>query len=117
MNTFTYLIYLSLTYFITVHVGLRFNRNGRIYILRLTGGDERLTDSINRLLLTGYYLLNLGYAALMIRNWRTVDTITQSLLSIATMTGTIMLTLAVIHFLNMLAIYLLSRKNHHFFEP
>ncbi|MEO5564961.1 MAG: hypothetical protein ABIR18_16055 [Chitinophagaceae bacterium] len=111
MNTLAYIIYLFITYLITVHVGLRFYKNGRLYILRLLHGDEKLTDFINRILLTGYYLLNLGYVALMIRSWRTVITWTDLLLSICTMTGKIMLTLAVIHFFNMAFILLISRRH------
>lgn len=112
MNTLTYIIYLFITYLITVHVGLRFYHNGRVYILRLLHGDEKLTDFINRILLTGYYLLNLGYAALVIRYWKTIHTWTEMMGSIASMTGKIMVTLAVIHFFNMAVILLISQRHH-----
>lgn len=116
MNSLAYLLYLVITYFITVHVGLIFYRNGRVYILRLLHGDEGLTDFINRILLTGYYLLNLGYAALMIRSWQTVNNPEELISSVLVMTGKIMLTLAVIHFFNMAVIYLFSKKKHHFYQ-
>jgi hypothetical protein len=111
MNTLTYIIYLLITYIITVHVGLAFYRNGRIYILGLMHGDVRITDSINRLLLTGYYLLNLGYAALSLRDWKTINNWTELVTSITFMTGKIMLLLAVIHFFNMGAIIFISRRH------
>lgn len=110
MNTLAYIIYLSITYLVTVHVGLSFYRNGRTYILSLFRGDAGLTDFVNKLLLVGYYLLNLGYAAVMIRFWDTITTWTELLTSICTMTGKIMLTLAVIHFINMSVIYLVSQR-------
>ena len=116
MNTLAYFIYLFITYLVTVHVGLVFYRNGRIYILNLLHGDEKLTVSINRILLTGYYLLNLGYAALMIRSWQTIYTWAEVLSTISVMTGKIMLVLAVVHFFNMFAIYLISRRKQHFFH-
>jgi hypothetical protein len=112
MNTLAYLIYLFITYLITVHVGLRFYRNGRVYILRLLQGDEKMTDSINHILLIGYYLLNLGYAALMISTWKTILTWTELVGSICSMTGKIMLTLAIIHFINMTVIYVISRRHN-----
>jgi hypothetical protein len=112
MNSFAYILYLLLTYIITVQVGLIFYRNGRVYILRLLHGDTELTDFINKLLLVGYYLLNLGYAALMIQLWQLVDTWEQVLTSVLTMTGRIMLTLAAIHFINMTVIYLFSIKRN-----
>lgn len=111
MNTLAYIFYLFITYLITVHVGLRFYRNGRVYILRLLRGDVKLTEFINRMLLTGYCLLNLGYAALMLRSWKTIQTWAELLATICSMTGRIMLTLALIHFINMAIILLMSR--HH----
>jgi hypothetical protein len=89
MNTLAYIIYLLITYLVTVHVGLAFYRNGRAYILNLLLGDEALTDSINRILLTGYYLLNLGYAAVMISFWKTIETYAELIASIGIMTGRI----------------------------
>jgi len=114
MNTLAYIIYLLVTYLITVHIGLVFYRNGRVYILGVLNNDERLTDFVNRILLVGYYLLNLGYAALMLNWWGTVTTWTGLLVSICRMTGRIMLGLAVMHFVNMGVIYLLSKRNQHF---
>ena len=113
MNTLAYIIYLSLTYLVTVHVGLRFYRNGRVYILNLLQDDEKLTDFINRILLVGYYLVNLGYAALMLRLWQTINTWAELMASIGSMTGKIFLTLAVMHFLNMAVILLISQYHNH----
>ncbi len=114
MNLLAYLIYLAVTYLITVNVGLSFYRNGRLYMLALFKGDEKLSDTLNRLLLVGYYLLNLGYAAVMIRFWKKVVSWPELLASLCTMTGTIMLSLAVIHFCNMAVILFLSKRNFHF---
>jgi len=111
MNIIAYILYLALTWLITVYVGLRFYRHGHIYILRLLHGDEKLTRFINRLLLTGYYLLNLGYAALMLSNWKTVGTWSEWLGSVVSMTGRIMLSLAIIHFVNMALIFRFSRRH------
>lgn len=108
MNTIAYILYLLLTWFITVNVGLIFYRNGRLYILQLLKGDAPLTDMINRVLLTGYYLLNLGYAAMMLRGWQTVHTAGEIFTSVLVMTGKILLLLGVIHFFNMALIYLFS---------
>lgn len=113
MNTLSYILYLSLVYIITVRVGLIFYRNGHVYILRLLKGDEKLTVFINKMLLAGYYLLNLGYAALMLSGWKTVTGWTDMLVSVCYMTGRIMLTLSIIHFGNMAIIFWFSQKRHH----
>lgn len=113
MNTIAYLLYLAVTYCITVHVGLVFYRNGRVYILDLLQGETALTNSINRMLLTGYYLLNLGYAALMIRTWPTMYSWMDIFISIGIMTGRIMLILSIIHYTNMAVILYYSNKRKH----
>jgi hypothetical protein len=111
MNLLAYILYLLITWFITVHVGLRFYRNGRLYILRLLHGDEKLTDAINRILLTGYYLLNLGYATIMLRNWQTINDWAGLVSAISSMTGKIILTLAIMHFMNMAVILYLGHRH------
>ena len=111
MNTFAYLIYLLITYIIVVHVGFTFYRNGRVYILLLLQ-DEKMTDFINRVLLTGYYLLNLGYAAVMIHWWKTIRTWTELVTTVGNRIGVILLTLALIHYCNMAVIFLISRRHH-----
>jgi hypothetical protein len=96
-----------------VRVGLIFYRNGRLFILNLLNNDAQLTDFINRVLLVGYYLLNLGYATLMFKAWEPIQSWQDLLLGISTMTGKILITLAVIHFCNMAVIYLISKRNNH----
>lgn len=110
MNILAYIIYLFITYLVTVRVGFLFYRNGRLYILGLLQGDVSLTDFINKILLVGYYLVNLGYAALMISSWSTVHTWLELFTGITMMTGRILLTLAVMHYCNMAAILLIKNK-------
>lgn len=117
MNTLAYIIYLLITYLITVRVGFVFFRNGRIFILDLINNDVSLTDAINRILLVGYYLVNLGYAALMISTWDEIISWTALLVSITVMTGKIVLTLALMHYINILVIYLISKRNKSILHP
>jgi hypothetical protein len=117
MNILAYIIYLLITYLITVRVGLLFFRNGRIFILGLLKGDTGLTDFINKILLVGYYLVNLGYAAIIINCWDTVHNWTELLTGITFMTGRIVLTLAVMHYINMAVILVISKKNKSFSSP
>ena len=113
VNTLAHILYLVITYLITVRVGLIFYRNGRLFILNLLHGDAQLTDFINKVLLVGYYLLNLGYATLMFKTWEPIHSWDALLLGIGSMTGKILITLAVIHFCNMGAIHFFSKRNNH----
>lgn len=112
MNTFAYILYFLITYFITVHTGLSFYRNGRIYILNMLEGNEALTGYINRLLLIGYYLLNLGYVAVSVNEWEEIYNAAQMASLLALKVGAIMLLLACIHFVNMAVILYIGRKQH-----
>jgi len=112
MNVLSYIIYLFISCLITVHTGRLFYKNGRVYLLNLFNKDERLTGFINKILLTGYYLLNLGYVALMIRFWKTISSLGELIASVTNRTGTIMLTLGAMHFFNMAVIYFIGKRNH-----
>lgn len=108
MNTLSYIIYFLITWFITVHVGLIFYRNGKLYILNLLHGDEKLTLFINRMLLAGYYLLNLGYVTMTFRFGKALYTWADVIVSVGTRTGKIMCILGTIHFCNMALLLLIS---------
>ncbi len=113
MNLLAYIIYLLITWVITVQVGWLFYRNGRVFILHAMHGDVASTDAINKILLIGYYLLNIGYATMMISTWAPLHSWKEVIDSVSQMTGFIMLTLGIIHCFNMLVIYLLGKKNFH----
>jgi hypothetical protein len=112
MNIAAYITYLIITYLITVKVGRVFYSNGRYYILAILKGDGQLTDFINKILLVGYYLMNLGYATIMLSFWKTITSFTDLIASVCTMTGRIVLSLAIMHFVNMYTIVLIGKKQH-----
>lgn len=111
MNLIAYFIYLLITYAITVHVGRSFYRNGRIYILGMLNNDEALTNQINKVLLTGYYLMNIGYATLMLAGWEQIVSIRQMVEDLSINIGQIVLLIACMHYLNMTIILLWNKIN------
>jgi hypothetical protein len=108
-NLIAYLLYGCITYYITVQVGLIFYRNG-IWFIRAELHDEALAQSVNKLLLTCYYLTNLGYITLMIWFWEPIHSFTELWEAVCTKTGYIILLLGVLHVFNMTVIYLLRNK-------
>lgn len=109
-NVVTYSLYLSITLMVIILLGNVFYKNGRIFILSIYNHQEQLTDSINRLLLAGYYLVNIGYAFLTIKGWEKVESTQQMMESLSTQIGGILLILAILHFLNVFALLYLSKK-------
>ncbi|RYF80315.1 MAG: hypothetical protein EON98_13590 [Chitinophagaceae bacterium] len=111
-NVGAYIIYLLSMVFIIGYVGRYFYTNGRIFILTLLNGNATLTDHINKLLLVAYYLFNIGYTFLKLKQWQKITSIEALLSSLASNMGVLILILAFTHYLNMLVIYFLSKSNY-----
>lgn len=110
-NILSYAIFILITIYIIVWVGRLFHRNGRIFILSFFKYNKEITDTTNNLLLTGYYLFNIGYAIIQISYWQKIETVTGMLSSTLEKTGILILILAFLHYNNMLIIYLISNYN------
>lgn len=107
-NIAGYITFGVIIYFTTIHLGLVFHRNGRHYMLQLFHQESHLVDSINNLLLLGYYLLNLGFASLSIIYWPEILSLSDMIESIAHRSGLIIVALGMMHFFNMFWLLLYS---------
>jgi len=63
----TYAVYLAVSVALTIAVGSALSRSGRVFLTSAFGGDAGLARAISRLLVTGFYLLSLGFIALTVR--------------------------------------------------
>ena len=108
-NIISYIVYIIITFYITIFVGWRVYKLGFIYLENLID-NHSVCQSINNLLLIGYYLVNLGFSAISLQNWERVDTITIMLSSLSYKIGFILLVLGILHFINLSIIYI-ARKN------
>ena len=113
-NVIAYIIYLALVVFIIVYVGRYFYTNGKIFIISLFHGNVALADQTNRLLLLAYYLFNIGYSFLKLKQWQKLSSIEMLVSSVASNVGVLIFILAVTHYANMLLIYYLSRSKSFF---
>lgn len=104
------ILYILISGYITVYVGQILYRNGRHFILRMLE-EEALTDSVNRILLTGYYLVNLGYVSIMLTRRTPVETLPDLIASLSTSISRIVLTLGVMHYFNIAVIALWNKLN------
>jgi hypothetical protein len=113
MNTLALCTYLLITGYITIYVGKVLFRNGRVFLLQAFMGEAALTDSVNRILLTGYYLVNLGYVSIMLTMHDPVLTIGDLLASLGTSVGRILLTLGIMHYLNITVVVIWNKYIKH----
>jgi len=102
----TYLLYLSLSIALTVWVAHTLHKNGRVFLVDVFQGREALADSVNHLLVVGFYLINLGYVSLAVQIGYRVDTSQSSIEALSYKVGMVLLVLGGMHFVNL---YVFSR--------
>ena len=102
----TYLLYLAISAGLTAWVAQTLSKNGRVFLVDVFHGDEGLADSVNHLLVVGFYLINLGYISLMLRLGYDVATARESIEALSWKVGLVLLVLGAMHFFNL---YLFSR--------
>ncbi|PXY43967.1 hypothetical protein [Flavobacterium hydrophilum] len=62
-----YSIYLPIALFLTYYVSKTLFKNGKIFMLDIFKGREDIADATNRLFETGFYLLNIGFALMILQ--------------------------------------------------
>lgn len=110
-NIAGYLLYLLLSTYTIVFIGKRLHGNG-IHFIRKIFTNEETANSVNNLLLLGYYLVNIGYLFMTISYWEPITNFPALLLTLTERIGIIYLLLAVLHYNNILCLYLYAKWNH-----
>ena len=98
----TYAIYLAIAIPVTIWVARTLHKNGRIFLVSCFKENEELADSVNHLLLVGFYLVNLGFVTLYLKLDTLVTSTTGIFEALSTKIGVVLLVLGLMHFLNML---------------
>ena len=63
----TYLVYLAISIGLTVWVARTLHRSGRSFLIDAFHQNDELADSVNHLLVVGFYLINLWYVSLALK--------------------------------------------------
>ena len=61
-----YAIYLPIALFLTYYVSKTLFKNSKIFMLDIFKGREEIANATNKLFETGFYLLNLGFALMIL---------------------------------------------------
>lgn len=93
--------YLILSLLLTVWVARTLHRNGRIFLVAAFRGNEALADSVNHLLVVGFYLLNFGFVALYLKLTDKVEDGQGIFEALAGKMGTVLMGLGLMHFFNL----------------
>jgi hypothetical protein len=97
----TYVVYLVASVALTLWVGRTLYRNGRQFLVDAMAGNEKLADSVNHLLLVGFYLVNLGFVSLALRYGGQVHEVKTAIEYLSTKLGVVLLVLGGMHFFNL----------------
>jgi hypothetical protein len=99
--TITYLIYIVASAALTVWVAHSLSTRGRIFLVQFMAENEALADSINHLLVVGFYLVNLGYAMLALSYGTKPSNLEQAIEFLSFKIGLVLVVLGATHFFNM----------------
>jgi hypothetical protein len=101
MMVWTYLIYVAVSLAVTIWVGQSLHRNGRVFLVENFQGREKLADSVNHLLLVGFYLVNIGFVCLALRYGDKPTDLVGAMEFLSTKIGIVIVVLGAMHFFNM----------------
>jgi hypothetical protein len=107
----TYVVYLLITVPLTIWVATTLSRNGRVFLEDVFAGDDALANAVNKLLVVGFYLLNLGFVVLFLRISDPVEELGGLFDTLSVKVGVVMLTLGVLHFLNVYVFNAIRRRS------
>ena len=105
-----YVAYLLGAVPITVWVASTLSHNGRVFLADVFHSNRELADAVNRLLVVGFYLLNLGFVMLYLRGGGEVTDLTGLIETLSLKIGIVMLVLGVIHFVNVMVFSSMRRR-------
>ena len=97
-----YFSYLAISIALTVWVARTLHRNGRVFLVDAFRGNVELADSVNHLLVVGFYLINVGYIALALKTSDPLANARQVIELESEKLGVVLLILGAMHFFNIL---------------
>ena len=109
-TVWSYLAYVPLSIVLTIWVARTLHRNGRIFLIDAFHGNEPRADSVNHLLVVGFYLINIGYIALALKYGDKPSNVQESIEFLSTKVGLVLVVLGVMHFFNMFNFDRMRRK-------
>ncbi len=106
----TYCLYLIISISLTIWVARTLFKNGKIFLYDIFHGNKDLADSVNNLLLVGFYLVNFGYAVYTLQITAGIGNTQEVLEQLSLKIGLIILILGGMHFLNLYIFFALRKK-------
>jgi hypothetical protein len=97
-----YFSYLAISIGLTVWVARTLHKSGRVFLVDAFHGNAELADSVNHLLVVGFYLINVGYIALALKTASAMATFREIIELESVKIGVVLLILGAMHFFNIM---------------
>jgi hypothetical protein len=106
LTVYTYICYLIISLGVTVWVARTLRKSGRVFLVDCFKGNNELADSVNHLLVVGFYLINIGFITLYLKLGLAIPDVASVFEALSAKIGVVLLILGGMHFFN---IYVFSR--------
>lgn len=107
---YTYGVYVLVSALVTIWVARTLHSRGRVFLVKNFHGDAALADSVNDLLVVGFYLLNFGYVALALKYGQKPVDLQGAIEFLATKIGLVLVILGAMHFFNLLVFSRIGKR-------
>ena len=107
----TYLIYLAVSIALTIWVARTLHKNGRVFLVDVFHGNEALADSVNHLLVVGFYLINFGYVSLALKLGYVINNTQEGIEALSVKIGMVLIVLGGMHFFNLFIFSRMRRRS------
>lgn len=105
-----YSIYATASIGLTVWLARTLAKNGEVFLEDVFADNPRMATAVNRLLVVGFYLLNLGYAFSTLKASTTAPTPVAAIEILAMKLGALLLSLGALHFMNLYLFHRIRRR-------
>ena len=105
-----YAAYAVISVALTVYLARTLSKNGAVFLDDVFKDNPKLAEAVNKLLVVGFYLVNLGYAALIMKS-EPAETSVAAVEVLAWKLGALLMSLAFMHFVNLFVFYRIRRRS------
>jgi hypothetical protein len=109
-TVYSYIVYLVVSVTLTIWVARTLHHRGRIFLIDAFHGNESVADSVNHLLVVGFYLINIGYVSLALKFGDKPRDLQESIEFLSIKIGLVLVVLGGMHFFNVFNFAKMRRK-------
>src|SRR4051794_12655976 len=109
-TVYSYIVYLFVSVTLTIWVARTLHHRGRIFLIDAFHGNEAVADSVNHLLVVGFYLINIGYVSLALKFGDKPNNLQEAIEFLSIKVGLVLVVLGGMHFFNVFNFAKMRRK-------